>query len=390
MEKKAKGRILFFGHSFYHNWYLSRELRKLGWKADLVNIDSRPENQLFYHGQDIQFQDKGIFCRIVFYLKIFFSYDILHFSNRGGIGYFWFNYSHAIFRYVPKALDIKILKLFGKKIVYTNNGCNDGMLQTTWGSFTPSPCEWCVWKKTKRTDVCSDERNRSWAVLRNTLADCQFLTGGYFYDFNNDNTVLEAPGAYCLDHNFWNPDILIPSNYRLNYPNDTVKIYHAVGNFESRTNLEHNTNIKATHIYLPLIERYKKEGLKVELLFFHNVPNKELRYYQAQCDIVVDMLTFGCFGANVREALMLGKPVVCYMRPAFIEKIRQRLPEYADELPVVSATPDTVYDVLKELILSPEKRKEIGRRSREFAVKWHSAENAAKKMEQIYSSLLNK
>ena len=50
-----KKSILFVGQAFYNAWYLSRELRKLGWKADLINIDSNNNiahsNQ--YHGQDL-------------------------------------------------------------------------------------------------------------------------------------------------------------------------------------------------------------------------------------------------------------------------------------------------------------------------------------------------
>ncbi len=103
---------------------------------------------------------------------------------------------------------------------------------------------------------------------------------------------------------------------------------------------------------------------------------------------MVDMLTFGWFGANVREGMMLGKPCVCFLRPEWIESVRREVPDYVQELPVVSATPATIYDVLKDLIEHPEKRQEIGRRSREFAVKWHSAAAGARRMDQIYSELL--
>ena len=81
--------------------------------------------------------------------------------------------------------------------------------------------------------------------------------------------------------------------------------------------------------------------MPVELDFVHDVPNSEVRFTQGQADIVVDMLTFGWFGANVREAMMLGKPVVCYLRPEWLESMRKRVPDYIDELPVVSATPET-------------------------------------------------
>jgi glycosyltransferase involved in cell wall biosynthesis len=123
-------------------------------------------------------------------------------------------------------------------------------------------------------------------------------------------------------------------------------------------------------------------------MFYENVPNRDLRYYQVQADIVVDMLTYGFFGATAREAMMLGKPVVCYLRPEWLDSMRAEIPDYVDELPVVSATPDTVREVLVDLIDHPEKRAEIGRRSREFAVKWHSSRAAGRRLDAIYSGLL--
>ena len=50
----------------------------------------------------------------------------------------------------------------------------------------------------------------------------------------------------------------------------------------------------------------------------------------------------------------------------------------------------TIYDVLIDLIKNPAKRKEIGRRSREFALKWHSSQAGARRMDKIYRDLLNK
>jgi glycosyltransferase involved in cell wall biosynthesis len=161
-----------------------------------------------------------------------------------------------------------------------------------------------------------------------------------------------------------------------------------VGNFDSRSSATTNRNVKSTHIIIPTVERLKANGYKVDLIFFTDVPNKHLRYYQAQADIVVDMLTFGFFGASVREAMMLGKPAVCFLRPEWLESMKREIPEYVDELPVISATQDTVYEVLRDLIDHPEKRREIGRRSREFAVKWHSAEAGARRFDQIYTELL--
>ena len=392
-KPKKKGRVLFVGQAYYNAWYLSRSLRKLGWKADVLNWDSSDTSQSFYHGEDFKFHYTSrfdVWYHVWFYLKSLFRYDVFHFSNAHGISFGSLVHGEAKKRGFPAYSEIKLLKKLGKKIVYSNNGCLDGVSQTSfrsWATWNQEPvCDNCVWQN--NPDVCSDERNLSWGKLRNSFADYQVNLGGNRIDYNDDPRVHEAPEFYCLDPEFWRPNLSIPDKFRLSYPVETVKIYHAVGNYDLRTDAETKRNIKSTHIYIPLVERLKAEGYPVELIFVKDVPGKDVRYYQAQSDIVVDMLTFGFFGANVREAMMLGKPAVCYLNPVWLENIRQEIPEYIDELPVISATPDTVYDVLVDLIRRPEKRKEIGQRSREFALKWHSAEAGARRFDQIYSKLL--
>ena len=101
------------------------------------------------------------------------------------------------------------------------------------------------------------------------------------------------------------------------------------------------------------------------------------------------MLTTGFYGATAREGMMLGKPVVCYLRPEWLDQIRREVPAYADEMPVISATPETIKAVLIDLMEHPEKRAEIGRRSREFAVKWHGSREAARVWDGLYRSLLD-
>lgn len=445
MKQKNKS-ILFVGQAFYNAWYLSRELRKLGWKADLINIDSNPANENYYHGEDIKFAYKSfddLKFRLNTFINAIVSYSVFQFANKGGIyfvnhqqspgrilkllplidklivfitsGYsvdrcvkllkklrmikvdsseqlqltnfgFW-SYQKFISKWLfykfGDMWDIHIAKQAGIKIGYANNGCLDGALQTSFAKWGPlNTCQICAWYNNDQ--VCSDHLNAEWGKFRNNVADYQCTIGSNKVDFNDVPEVFESPWFYCLDTQVWNPDMLIPSNYLLPFSKETVKIYHAVGNFESRSTVS-NKNIKCTHIYLPLIEKFKSEGLPVELIFFHGLPNKVVRYYQAQADIVVDMLTFGFFGANIREAMMLGIPTVCYLRPEWLEEMRKEIPDYVDELPVVSATPDTVEEILRDLINDKEKRDEIGRKSREFAVKWHGSEIAARYFDRFLS-----
>ena len=386
---RSPGRVLYVGQSYYNAWYLSRELRKLGWKADVLNWDPNPASQIYYHGEDHRFEHRGrgdVRRHLRYYQWAVRNYDVFHFTGVGAIRFGhplqdWFR------RRFSEGAEIRLLKRLGKKVVYSQNSCNDGVAQSSFASWGERPvCLDCPFLE--RPDVCSDERNLAWGEFRNSVADYQVLMGANRLDYNLDPRCHEVPEYYCLDPEFWRPDLEIPPERRLDIPEQTVKIYHAVGNFDSRSEVGTSRNLKSTHIYVPLVEQLRAEGHDVELIFFKDVPNRELRFYQAQADIVVDMLTFGWFGANVREALMLGKPVVCYLRPEWLDDMRREIPGYVDELPVVSATPETVHDVLAELVSNRDKRIELGRRSREFAVKWHSASVAAQRFDSIYGNLL--
>lgn len=380
--------VLYVGQSYYHAWHLSRSLRKRGWVADVLNWDMNERSQIYYHGEDFRFnshEEKDVEEQFEFYLRSLWKYDIFHFSNIGGIA-FGYPLQAYIAQHFGAGYEIQLLKRLGKKIIYSHTGCLDGVSQTEFSKWGPvSVCSSCIWRNNPQ--VCSDEKNLAWGKYRNSVADYQCTIGGNRADYNDDPRVHEAPGFYCLDSTLWRPDLPIPEKYLLDLPKNSIKLYHVVGNIDTRTDGS-GVNIKSTHIYLPLIERFREEGYPVEHLTFHDVPNMEIRYYQLQADIVLDMLTYGFFGANGREALMLGKPFVCFIRPEWLESMRVEYPEYVDELPVVNATPETVYEVVKDLLDNPEKRKEIGRRSREFAVKWHSSESGAKRFDEIYSRLL--
>ncbi|MCP3902010.1 MAG: glycosyltransferase [Planctomycetes bacterium] len=477
---RPPGRVLFIGSSFYNTWYLSRELRKMGWRADTFTCAGESAG-LYVHDRDyhveegehcgpmtpelatylnavadefvdridrgeparaapprpglaqraltrwvrrhvdpqglrrrrrphvvqrlvdaLQWETRPIALASLFRALVresspgpvpgltpiheIDSYDIIHFTGVHSTRLLYFCWpsafpSHAI------GWDVDVLKRMGKKIVYTNIGCLDGVSQTSFRKWGPhTVCDICRWRD--EPTVCSDDRNLRWGRLRNYLADYQITLGGNRVDCNDDPACHEVPEFCCLDEDMWHPDLVVPTPHRLNMPPETVKIYHGVGDYDRRTKGGLRENIKTTHIIVPLVEQLKAEGYPVELVFCTDVPNKVVRYYQVQSDIFVDMLTYGFFGANVREALMLGKPAVCYLRPEWLETMRREIPEFVDELPVISATPETVHDVIVDLVTDPERRREIGRRSRAFALKWHSRAAAARRLAQVYSDLL--
>ena len=249
-RQNRDGRVLFVGHSYYHAWYASRALRQKGWKADVLNWDASHENRAFYHGDDFTFEYGGagdVARQLAFYARSLRGYDIFHFSNAHGMQFG--NYLAGIARRLGRpGADVALLKRFGKRIVYSNNGCLDGVSQTRFAQWGSTPvCNECAWRTVP--EVCSDERNLAWGRMRNRLADYQITVGGNRADFNDDPSVHEVPQFYCLDPEVWHPDLDVPQHRRLDIPGEVVKIYHAVGNFDARTS--GGVNLKSTHIYVP-------------------------------------------------------------------------------------------------------------------------------------------
>jgi hypothetical protein len=380
--------VLYVGQSYYHAWYLSRELRRLGWKADVVDFDHNPAGTQLYHGHDFQLPGGRdvLPAHVAFLEHALDTYDVFHFSNAHALAFGLQLRAHFADLFHPGA-DIELLRAHGKKIVYSNNGCLDGVAQSSFASWDPVPaCSSCPFRD--EPAICSDERNLGWGEFRNRIADLQITVGGNRADFNNDPRVHEVPEFYCLDPELWAPDLTVPTNYRVPIADSTIKLYHSIGNLEIRRGAA-GRNMKGTHIFVPLVDRLKQEGLDVELLFFHDVPSTKIRYYQAQADIVLDQLTIGWFGANGRESLMLGKPVVCWLRPSWLEQVGRQLPEYVEELPVVSASEENVEQVVTDLVLNADRRRELGERGRAFALKWHSAAAGARRLVDLYRRLLD-
>jgi glycosyltransferase involved in cell wall biosynthesis len=134
---------------------------------------------------------------------------------------------------------------------------------------------------------------------------------------------------------------------------------------------------KGTEYVKQAIENLKKAGLDFEYIEVFGVSHQEAVRMYSQADIIIDQLMLGSHGVFACEAMALGKPVICYI-------LDELLPTYAAGFPIVNANPDTLAGVLEELICSPEKRHEIGRKSRKYAEQVHDIRVVARKLLQIY------
>lgn len=97
------------------------------------------------------------------------------------------------------------------------------------------------------------------------------------------------------------------------------------------------------------------------------------------CDLYLDQFILGSYGVASVEAMAMGKPVVCYIKPAF-----KRL--YPTDLPIVSTSAEELQKNLRLLIANPQLRYDIGQASRKYAEEHHDTRKVALELQQIYKS----
>lgn len=104
-----------------------------------------------------------------------------------------------------------------------------------------------------------------------------------------------------------------------------------------------------------------------------------MRMYM-KADIVVDQILCGTYGMLSVEAMAMGKVVVAFVK----DDVKEKLP---GDLPIVVANPDTIRDVLQELLSNPELRDQIGRAGRRYVENYHAVEKVIPQLLSIYSKL---
>lgn len=383
---RDKRSVVFLHHSYYNFLYLAAALRKRGWDAICVNIDD-PESpdQKYFHGEDVSLFDRDP-VRYQQNLDQFFDevtkrFKMVHFYGRGRMSFQPVLFDRTA-RYDTLPSDFLRLRQMGIKIGYSVCGCLDGVAQSNVKTWSGGACDRCVWQNVPA--VCSDFGNVAWGHKLHMVADLIATEGFPALDWQGTEKAFREPLTTALDPELWRPDLAVPEKYRLKREPGELIVYHAVGNFETRA--QGGRNIKGTAAVLAAVDRLQSEGMNVRLEFVTNVPNKDVRFIQVQADVIVDQLNYGRYGATAREAMMLGKPTICY--------INREEPEGADRLvsvetcPLVSANEEDVYDVLKGLLQDQDRRKAIGEASRAFAVRWHSADACAERFEAVYDRLM--
>jgi hypothetical protein len=126
------------------------------------------------------------------------------------------------------------------------------------------------------------------------------------------------------------------------------------------------------------------EQLPVELDIVEGLPHEQAQERYARADIVVDQLNAGWHGVFALEAMALGKPVVVHLNP---DVVRQAERAYGTKVPLVPATKESLVDVLRPLVESPELRRTTGAESRAYVERVHDIDRIADRLVDLYARL---
>ncbi len=372
---------VFLHNNYYHFNVLAEGLRKRGWDAMTVSVESpdSPQRQ-FYHGEDLNLFDPDYEVMREKIRKFLSTvperFGALHFYGMGQASFFPENYDSSA-RPTKIPWDFFELRRHRMTIGYMPTGCQDGGRQSDIRRITNGLCRSCVWEN--RPDVCSDARATAWTNRLEAVCDWVGLECDWAVGRRTGAKYVRGPVVTTLDSSAWMPGLRIPKDMQIPRGDDEVLIYHAVGNYDLRRRAKRD--LKGTGAVMAAIETLQKEGLPVRLVFFSDVPSTKIKYYQAQADIVVDQLRYGRYGANARECMMLGLPVVGWIDGR--QEDRDDSHRSLEECPIVRANVDTVTDVLRDLVQDRRARERLSVESRKFAVRWHGDEACAERYEKV-------
>jgi glycosyltransferase involved in cell wall biosynthesis len=169
------------------------------------------------------------------------------------------------------------------------------------------------------------------------------------------------------------------------YPIDTRPIEPVPPSLEGTVRIVHSANhrgAKGTDFLIAAVERLRAEGHDVELDLIERVTNEEALARVAAADVYVDQLLFG-YAMAALEAMAFGKVVVSGIEDTPDYQLFRRY-SYLDECPIVPASPETIEDVLRDLIARRADWPVISTASRDYVERRHSYAAAADLYGAIY------
>ena len=126
------------------------------------------------------------------------------------------------------------------------------------------------------------------------------------------------------------------------------------------------------------------EQLNVELEIVEGLDHRQAFERYRRADVIVDQLNAGWYGVFAIEAMALGKPVVTFLHD---EAVRRTEEAFGVQVPIVSATAETLADALHQLVESADERRRVGAASRAYAEEVHDLQGMTDRLLALYADI---
>jgi len=142
----------------------------------------------------------------------------------------------------------------------------------------------------------------------------------------------------------------------------------------------HYQLMKGTRHVEAAVERLRAEFPRIELRMIDRQPWATMPEFLAGCDILVDQVMMGWYGLLAIEGMAERRTVVSYLR----DDLRAQYPD----CPVVSADPESLHAVLRDLVRDPGQRAALGERGARFARERHDTKVVGAGLLRVYREML--
>jgi glycosyltransferase involved in cell wall biosynthesis len=175
-----------------------------------------------------------------------------------------------------------------------------------------------------------------------------------------------APDAY------WLPNPVDPNVFRPmpSEPHKSFRILHSSTDWK----------IKRTDILIDVVGKLKSKGydIKLKIVGRDGEPCKiaDMPAWYCWCDCVVNEVVLPIHSLVGVEAMMCERPVLS----------SYKVPRHVSNPPIVDITPETLAREIVKLMSDPERRVELGRQGRVWALQHHDPERVCDKLLEIYEN----
>lgn len=360
---------------------LARAERKLGLESVAVSLD---ENYIDYQTDEKLYpSDRWQIKKDLQHWKLLWrivrGFDIVHY-NFGKTILPWyfppvkymgskypriFYEAYDLYRRLQDMRDLPLLKKMGKKIVVTYQGDDARQGDRCRANFEISPAtEVEPEYYTKESDAHKKHRIRTFDRYADRI-----------YALNPDLLhVLPSRAEFLpyanVDPRDWTPLVKTDQSRRLT-------VVHAPT----------HRGVKGTPYILEAVNRLQVEAkVDFDFVLVEGLSHAEAHRLYERADLLIDQLLCGWYGGLAVEFMALGKPVICYIREDDLKFIPAQM---RDALPIINATPATIYEVLKNwLTANKNQLPERGERGRRFVEAWHDPLKIATRLKSDYEAIL--